>query len=190
MNLCVIPAKGTSRRIPNKNRKLFHGKPMLAYAIDAAKESRLFDHICVSTEDQQITAIAKEYGAEIVKRPFAMAEIHHPDCGTQEITRHAIETYVNGGSAIEYACCLYPCVPMLTAKDLRAGYGMIRSPCYYSFVQVSGWYYWGRANDFLTRRGFDGGLAFGIDSERYIDINTMEDWSRAEEMYSALREAA
>lgn len=71
--LCIIPARGSSKRFPRKNVALFSEKPMLAYAILAAKESGLFERVCVSSEDEEILSIASEYGAEPVKRSMELA---------------------------------------------------------------------------------------------------------------------
>ncbi|DAB32064.1 MAG TPA: pseudaminic acid cytidylyltransferase, partial [Sulfurospirillum sp. UBA11407] len=74
MNVAIIPARGGSKRIPKKNIKEFCGKPMIAYSIEAAKKSELFDKIVVSTDDESIAQVAKSFGAEVLKRPKELAD--------------------------------------------------------------------------------------------------------------------
>lgn len=84
MKVAIIPARGGSVRIPRKNIKIFHGRPIISYSIDTAQRSGLFDAVYVSTEDAEIAAIARKYGAALIHRPPELAEIGAPDCGTQE----------------------------------------------------------------------------------------------------------
>jgi N-acylneuraminate cytidylyltransferase len=119
MNIAIIPARGGSKRIPHKNIKEFFGKPMISYAIDAAKESGLFSHIIVSTDDSEIARIAKELGAETpFIRPANLADDHTP---TAPVIKHAIEICEELGWKFEYACCIYPSVPLLKSLDLKLG---------------------------------------------------------------------
>lgn len=182
MNVAIIPARGGSRRIPHKNRKLFHGKPIIAYSIEAAKASGLFDRIIVTTDDIAIARIGMQYGAEPMPRSDDMA---CDETGTQDVMKWALEGVE---PQPDYACCIYPCSPMMTAEDLKFGFGHVNGA--YSFVFVPGWYYWGRTDFFLACLSFDEALAIGVDEHRYIDINTPEDFSRAEEMYAALHPEA
>jgi len=116
MNLCVIPARGGSKRIPRKNIKPFAGKPMIAYAIKAAKESRLFSRIIVSTDDPEVSEISQRYGAEVpFLRPAELADDHTP---TVPVIAHAIRTLGLGGQTFGHVCCIYPCAPFLKGKDL------------------------------------------------------------------------
>lgn len=170
--IAVIPARGGSRRIPRKNVRLFHGQPIIAYSIQAA--SGLFDGIYVSTEDAEIAEVARQYGALVIDRPPELAEIGAPDCGTQAVTRHALEAL---GVAESHVCCVYPCAPMLTPSDLYRGYADMRED--YSFVP--GWYYWGRAEWFRESRPL--GTPSDGPSARYVDIDTEADWLLAEQMY-------
>jgi len=73
-NLCVIPARGGSKRIPKKNIKEFCGKPLIAYSIETALKSNLFEKVIVSTDDDEISKISKKYGAEVLKRPEELAD--------------------------------------------------------------------------------------------------------------------
>lgn len=115
--IAVIPARGGSKRIPRKNIRAFHGRPMLAWPIDAAKACGLFGRIIVSTEDEEIAAVARSLGAETpFRRPAGLADDHAP---TPAVVRHALETI---GGDFEYACCIYPTAPLLRAGDLRRSF--------------------------------------------------------------------
>lgn len=86
--VAVIPARGGSKRIPRKNIKPFHGKPLIAYSIEAALKSGLFEQVIVSTDDEEIAQIAQEYGAKVpFLRPKELADDY---CGTQEVVSHAL----------------------------------------------------------------------------------------------------
>ena len=85
--IAIIPARGGSKRIPRKNIKEFYGKPLIAYSIQAALESKLFDKVIVSTDDEEIANIAKKYGAEV---PFMRPkELSDDFTGTGEVVKHA-----------------------------------------------------------------------------------------------------
>lgn len=117
MNLCVIPARGGSKRISRKNIKNFCGKPMLAYAIEVAKNSQLFSEIIVSTDDDEIATIANQYGAEVLKRPESLADDY---ATTVAVIRHSIDA-LNVANDVNL-CCLYPCTPLLTAQIISDAY--------------------------------------------------------------------
>lgn len=120
MTIAVIPARGGSKRILRKNIKPFLGKPMIFYAIRAALESRLFDLVVVSTDDAEIQAIAKGLGADVpFKRPVELSDDYTP---TVPVIAHAVEFCEGLGWKGEYACCIYPCVPLLTPLDLQRSY--------------------------------------------------------------------
>lgn len=120
MKLCVIPARGGSKRIPRKNIRLFAGRPMLAHSIQAARECGLFDHIVVSTDDEEIARVAQEYGAEIpFMRPQALADDY---TGTNAVARHAIAWFQAAGQPVAHACCVYATAPFLRGEDLRCGF--------------------------------------------------------------------
>jgi pseudaminic acid cytidylyltransferase len=124
MKIAIIPARGGSKRIPRKNIKSFAGQPMIAYAIAAARACGLFDHIVVTTDDDEIAAIAREYGAETpFMRPPELADDH---AGTVPVIAHAIQACRALGWDIEAACCIYPGVPLLQAQDLRDAYALMR----------------------------------------------------------------
>jgi pseudaminic acid cytidylyltransferase len=116
MKIAVIPARGGSKRIPRKNIKDFCGRPMIAWAISAAKESGLFDHIIVSTDDEEIAGIAKNWGAETpFVRPVDLADDLTP---TVPVIAHAVKSCLELGWDADYVCCIYPCVPFLQVGDL------------------------------------------------------------------------
>lgn len=117
MKIAIIPARGGSKRIPRKNIKNFSGKPMIAWAINTALESDIFDHVIVSTDDDEIVKIAKDLGAEVpFKRPDHLADDLTP---TVPVIAHAVNECILMGWPIEYACCIYPGVPFLEPNDLR-----------------------------------------------------------------------
>ncbi len=120
MNLAIIPARGGSKRIPRKNIKDFCGKPIIAYSIETAIKSGLFDKVIVSTDDEEIAEVARNYGAETpFMRPKELADDY---TGTTAVAKHAIEWYLEQGIEFEYACLIYATAPMLDIKDLRSGF--------------------------------------------------------------------
>ena len=119
MNIAIIPARGGSKRIPRKNIKLFHGKPMIAYSIEAAKKSGCFDKIIVSTDDQNIADIARELGAEVpFLRPADIADDH---ASTMDVMEHAIEWCQSHGLNAKFVCCIYATAPFITPASLQRG---------------------------------------------------------------------
>jgi pseudaminic acid cytidylyltransferase len=125
VRLCVIPARGGSTRIPRKNIKEFYGKPMIAYAIEASVESNLFEHVVVSTDDDEVAQTAREYGAEIpFMRVAALADDYTP---TVPVVADAILRCETLSWTIDEVCCVYPCVPFLQAGDLRETLRLLES---------------------------------------------------------------
>jgi pseudaminic acid cytidylyltransferase len=125
MNIAIIPARGGSKRIPRKNVKEFCGKPMIAYAIAAAKESGLFEHIVVSTDDEEIAHIANSCAAET---PFVRpTELANDSTATVPVIAHAIEVCRNYGWKFDNVCCIYPCVPFIQNEDIKAALACINS---------------------------------------------------------------
>lgn len=123
LNIAVIPARGGSKRIPRKNIKLFAGKPMIAYAINAAKESGLFEHIIVSTDDEEIAQVAKEHGAEV---PFMRpAELANDHAATIPVIKHAIEACSALGWRPDHVCCIYPNVPFIQLADIQGAFNRL-----------------------------------------------------------------
>lgn len=119
-NIAIITARGGSKRIPKKNIKDFMGKPMLAYAIAAAKEANIFDTIMVSTDSDEIAKVAREYGAEV---PFMRSDRTSSDTATTfDALDEVIKEYQKIGKEYDTLCCIYPCVPFLKAKTLEEAY--------------------------------------------------------------------
>jgi|TARA_B110000971_G_scaffold210626_1_gene238029 pseudaminic acid cytidylyltransferase len=219
MNIAIIPARGGSKRILRKNIKEFCGKPMIAYAITAAKESNLFEHVVVSTDDEEIACIAREWGAET---PFLRpVELANDYTATVPVIAHAIEFCRDLEWGFDKACCIYPGVPFLQTSDLRDAlllladskadycfpiteypsavqralkllnnreiqpfypeFEMTRtqdlSPAYYD----SGQFYWATVEAWLTNsRVHSNSVGYVIPNWRAVDIDTPDDWKRAE----------
>ncbi|EHH0749891.1 TPA: pseudaminic acid cytidylyltransferase [Vibrio vulnificus] len=116
MKIAIIPARGGSKRIPRKNIKDFNGKPIIAYSIEAALSSGCFDKVIVSTDDQEIATVAKNYGAEV---PFIRPqEVSDDYATTAQVLLHAIDWYEEKGVNVELICCIYATAPFITPKDL------------------------------------------------------------------------
>jgi pseudaminic acid cytidylyltransferase len=119
VKIAVIPARGGSKRIPRKNVKDFCGKPMIAWSIETARASNLFAHIIVSTNDAEISAVARAWGAEV---PFVRpAELSDDNTGTTEVVAHATRWALNQGWAVSAVCCIYATAPFVEADDLMRG---------------------------------------------------------------------
>ena len=115
--LAIITARGGSKRIPRKNIKPFLGKPILAYSIEAAVASGLFDEVMVSTEDEEIAEIAKQYGAKV---PFYRSEKTAGDFATtNDVLLEVIDEYEKRGQFFDVACCIYPTAPFVTAEKIK-----------------------------------------------------------------------
>lgn len=125
MNIAIIPARGGSKRIPRKNIREFCGKPMIAWSIDAARNSGLFESIIVSTDDHEIADIARVCGAEVpFMRPTELADDH---TGTTEVIAHATRWLMDQGWLPEAVCCLYATAPFVREEDLRQGLDLLNS---------------------------------------------------------------
>ena len=225
MKIAVIPARGGSKRIPRKNIKDFCGKPMIAWAIHAAKESDLFDHIIVSTDDEEIARKANECGAEVpFVRPMELANDMAP---TVPVIAHAVKTCADLGWPSDYACCIYPCAPFIQKDDLvkaldlalekdvdfvypvteyahpvqramrRLPSGqmqlfapeneMTRTQDLEKAYHDAGQFYWGKASAWLEKkRMHTAGLGMPIPSWRVVDIDTEDDWKRAEFLFKQI----
>ena len=119
-NLCVIPARGGSKRIPKKNIKSFLGKPIIAYSIEAAIQSKLFTEIMVSTDCQETAEIALRYGAKV---PFLRSKKNSNDFATTyDVIKEVIDEYKKDGVNFENICCIYACAPFVTANNLKHAY--------------------------------------------------------------------
>jgi len=226
--IAIIPARGGSKRIPRKNIKEFHGKPLIAYSIQTAIESNLFDQIIVTTDDDEIAAVARQYGA---KTPFIRPkELSDDFTGTGDVVQHAIDYLKEQGTKFDYVCTIYATAPLLQTDYLIEGFQKLKSsnavnafsattmpfpiqrtfkldengrcamftPQYYTArsqdleeaYQDAGQFYWTN----ITKKSHE--IMFGQDSIPIIlprhfvqDIDTMEDWKRAEIMYEVLHQA-
>ena len=226
MKLAVIPARGGSKRVPRKNIRAFAGRPMVSYAIDAARAAGVFDRIVVSTDDAEIAAIARECGAELpFTRPAELADDH---AGTVEVIAHAIASLAESGWRADEVCCIYACVPMLDAADLRAALALLEQhpdtdyvfpvaafpaavqralrrdaegrtasmqpehaltrsqdlePAYHD----AGQFYWGRAEAWTAlEHPHRNARSIVLPTWRVVDIDTPDDWARAERLHAAM----
>ena len=122
--IAIIPARGGSKRIPRKNIKLFHGKPLIAYSIEVALQSQLFKRVIVSTDDEEIASIAREYGAET---PFVRPKELSDDMSSSgDAVTHAVEYLQKEGEEFAFVCTLYPTAPFLQEKYLVEGYERLK----------------------------------------------------------------
>lgn len=225
MNIAIIPARGGSKRIPRKNIKLFDGKPMIAHAITAASASGLFEHIVVSTDDEEIAAIARAWGAET---PFVRpAELANEYTATVPVIAHGIQACRDLGWKFEHVCCIYPGVPFIQIEDLNGSLALLAQtgadytfpvtefpsaiqralmrlengrmqPFYPQFETTrtqdldlayhdAGQFYWGKAEAWLKNpKIHSGGIGYVIPNWRVVDIDTDEDWLRAERLLKSI----
>lgn len=224
MTVCVIPARGGSKRIPRKNIRPFHGRPMIGWSIAAARESGVFDRIVVSTDDPEIAAVAQAEGAEVpFLRPADLSGDHTP---TVPVIAHAVAAL--GLAPTSAVCCLYATAPMVQAEDIRRGLARLGNET--SFVvsvttfpfpiqralrqhddgriemmdprhmttrsqdleeawHDAGQFYWARAETWAAGAAVFGPGARGLPLPRHRvqDIDTPEDWARAEALFALLR---
>lgn len=189
MNVAIIPAKGFSARIPRKNIRTFHGKPILAYSIEIARQSGLFDSVVVSTDYDDVVEIAHQYGADVMKRGPAWSL---ETVGPLDVARHSL--MLMGG--VSLACVIYATAPLMSVGDLIAGYRAVQRPgisyaCSVGatpFLHDAAQFFWARAwalRDRVPEFGADTVL-IPVDPRRDCDINTEDDWVRAEQMYATL----
>ena len=125
MNIAVIPARGGSKRIPRKNIKLFHGMPVIAYAIKAAKESQVFDEVFVSTDDEEIAEVALSFGATI---PWLRSkELSDDYATTVSVMQDAVKKLELNLMDLENICCVYPATPLLKPNFLSQGLQILKN---------------------------------------------------------------
>lgn len=227
--IAVIPARGGSKRIPKKNIKDFFGKPLIAYSIEAALASNLFEKVIVTTDDEEIAAIAKKCGAEV---PFTRPkELSDDFTGTTDVVNHTVEYLENLGEKYEYICTIYATAPFLQVKYLIEGFEalknsdavnafsstsmpfpiqrtfkldkngrcemftpehyMTRSQDLEEAYQDAGQFYWTNRS---RQKQSDNKVVFSDISipillPRHLvqDIDTLEDWQRAQYMYEAIQ---
>ena len=137
-NLCIIPARGGSKRIPRKNIKEFLGKPIIAYSIETAIETDLFDEVMVSTDDMEIAEVAKQYGAKV---PFMRsAETASDFASTADVLKEVIAKYKELGKEFDNFCCFYATAPLVQSKDVTSAFERLQKSdftCVYPVVQFS-----------------------------------------------------
>ena len=226
MSLCVIPARGGSKRIPLKNIRAFHGRPMIGWSIAAARASGLFDRVVVSTDDAGIAEVALAEGAEV---PFLRpAELANDHAATVPVIGHAVTAL--GLATDTPVCCLYATAPFVTAADLAEGARLLALGASYAMAVTrfdypiqralrraedgsvammdpaqmlvrsqdlepawhdAGQFYWARAATWAAGLPVFGPGARGValPSHRVVDIDTPEDWDRAEALFALLRPA-
>jgi N-acylneuraminate cytidylyltransferase len=192
MTVCIIPARGGSRRIPRKNIRDFKGQPMLAHAIRCAQASDIFNRIIVSTDDDEIAAIARNWDADVHYRKPDMAQ---DNVGTQAVMKSVVEDLLNAGTVFEVACCLYPCVPLLKPEALIDALEILHKvQAAYVFsvgtdpLHDAGQFYIGWTDAFLNEEPIISpvSIMYPIPKERDCDINTEADWKEAEMKFDAL----
>lgn len=137
-NLCIIPARGGSKRIPRKNIKPFLGKPMLAYSIKAAIKTGLFEEVMVSTDDMEIANVARKYGAKV---PFMRSEETASDYATtSDVLREVLSRYKELGREFDFFCCFYATAPLVQSQDVVAAFERLQQSDFtlvYPVVQFS-----------------------------------------------------
>lgn len=189
MRVAIFPARGGSKRIPRKNIRDFRGKPMLQWAVEAARASELFDEIIVSTDDDEIM----ELGV------WLMCEVHirDPDDGakgTQDVVADALRQG-DVWTMYDSVCTIYPCSPLLTPDLLQESHNEFMGCDAHHLVSTyageprdAGCFYWQSVPQLMkgARAWHRSTLAFPLPPDRCIDINTPEDWARAEQMFDAL----
>ncbi len=121
--LAIITARGGSKRIPRKNIKDFLGKPIIAYSIEAALGAGIFDEIMVSTDDDEIAEVALKYGGKV---PFLRSKINSDDFSTTaDVIIEVLNSYKEAGKEFDYACCIYPTAPFVTAEKLKSAFSKL-----------------------------------------------------------------
>ncbi len=134
-NIAIITARGGSKRIPGKNIKFFCGKPLIAYSIDAAISSGLFDRVIVSTDSPDISQVAIQYGAET---PFIRSKANSDDFSTtDDVLVEVINQLLLQGENYDSFCCIYPTAPMITPQKLITSFNLLKNSAAYSVIPVT-----------------------------------------------------
>ena len=132
--LAIITARGGSKRIPKKNIREFCGKPIIAYGIEAAIKSNLFDEIMVSTDSEEIAEIAKKYGATV---PFLRSEENSNDfADTSDVILEVLQEYSVLGKEYSEVCCIYPTAPFITEKKIIESYSLLKDENVFNVVPM------------------------------------------------------
>lgn len=132
--ICIIPARGGSKRIPRKNIKDFLGKPIIAYSIEAALQSGIFDEVMVSTDDEEIANIALQYGATV---PFMRSTTNANDYATTaDVLLEVLDCYAQQGISFDALCCLYATAPFVSTAHLQDGFALLTEEIDSAFTVV------------------------------------------------------
>ena len=224
MNLAIIPARGGSKRIPRKNIRDFCGRPMISYAIEAAKNSGVFQKIIVSTDDQEICDISKNLGADVpFLRPNDISDDYTP---ITPVINHVLDSLEDDVKRYKNICCIYPCAPLLLGTDLSESlrfmdelgvescipmceflsapqrafrvdkdfklnwvnplHRLTRTQDLEKLYHDVGTFCWASREKWMEGDISDG-VAFIMSNQRVVDIDTNEDWDRAEVLYRILK---
>jgi len=226
MNVAVFPSRGASKRIPRKNIKQFCGKPIIAWPIEVAKQSGLFEHILVSTDDEEIAEVSKSFGTEV---PFMRpADLSDDYTGTTDVIAHAVSWMHKQKWQMEAVCCIYATSVFFTVADLKKGFDALNTgewsfafsvtdfeyPVFRSFrehpeggvemffpehfekrsqdlpiaLHDATQFYWGKPTAWLNKlKMFERhSCPIKIPRWRVQDIDTEDDWKRAELMFDSL----
>ncbi len=191
--IAIIPAKGSSARIPRKNIRSFHGKPIISYSIEAAKRSELFSRIIVSTDDNEIAEVSLGYGAKVFRRTQEFCSDRY---GPLDVAANVVAML---RSDSEYACVIYATAPFLDSADLVRGFRQFSTTIGIDYaisvygadnkpIMDAAQFVWARTAALISKNLLAGTrtILVPIHPSRVCDINTLEDWERAEEMYAAL----
>ena len=224
--VAIIPARGGSIRLPNKNIKTLYGKPAIAWTILKLKKSRIFDEIYVSTDSMKIANISKKYGAKV---PFyRQKRLSNNKTSTQEVVTHMLKFLKKKGLKIECACCVYPTAFNFNINDIKIAYKKLSNnfkfvlsaskfnkmpqrgfyidkkyklkmlmPNFFKYRTQdlkpvyfdAGQFYWAKTNNWIKNKlKFDSRCTtVSIPSWRAQDIDTLEDWIKAKEIFKKLR---
>jgi pseudaminic acid cytidylyltransferase len=221
MIFAIIPARGGSQRIKNKNIKKFYSKPILYWTLRTLQKSKIFSKIVLTTDSNKIKTIAKKLGFDcIISRPSNLADNYTP---TKPVIQHAIKILKKRFN-IKYVCCIYPCNPFLSSIDLTKSFKVLKKnkntfvtpvveyphPIQRGFkLQIKnkieffdkkyalkrtqdliksyhdvGQFYWGSVNSWLRKKEIlSNSIGFPISKWRSVDIDTLDDWERAELLF-------
>ena len=224
--VAIIPARGGSKRIPNKNIRLFCGQPIISYSIIAALETGIFDDVIVSTDDEQIASVSREYGASVYGlRPL---EISDDKTGVLTVLAYELSCLVDKGETPNDICLIYATAPLIRIQDVVASYEIFKSsqkdfvfavaeftaPIFRAFTILkdgtakmlqpeyyhvnsqdlptayhdAGQFCWGRSQAIMDPESVvfsERAIPFVLPANRVADIDTMDDWNRAEWLFQA-----
>jgi pseudaminic acid cytidylyltransferase len=226
MPIAIIPARGGSKRVPRKNVREFAGKPMIAWAIEAARASGCFGRVIVSTDDDGVAGLAAGLGAEVpFRRPAELADDH---ATTSAVLAHAVRWAHAERLRPSAVCCIYATAPLLRPEEIREGGRILGSgdwdfvfaatrfeaPVQRGFERLpdgglrmlwpelfsarsqdlppvfhdAAQFYWGTPEAWLAQRPIFGARSTVVEIPhwRSVDIDTEDDWRRAEALFAAL----